>query len=391
MRGSVVKRGATYAVVLEVDRDPATGKRRRKWHSGYRTKRAAERALAEMVDAVNRGTYVPKTKQTVADFAAEWLAAITPTVRPATHYSYARNLRLHVEPYVGSVALVSVDAGTLNALYAGLLADGRRNQAEGGLSPRSVRYVHTIVHRMLKDAVRWGRLARNAADAADPPRPAGRHAQMATWTADETGRFLTGVRDDRLGAAFLLLATTGARRGEVLGLRWADVDLDAGRVAIRQTVIAVHHKVQLGEPKTAHGRRTLDLDPFTVAALREQRKRQAAERLLMGRRLDRSRAGVLPGRRRTAAPRAVLPHVRDPCSAARATADPAARSAARLGDDGPRGRGAPEGGAGAAGPRHHRDHARHVQPRHAWHACRCGRADRGPHLRDGAHKWVANR
>jgi integrase len=170
----------------------------------------------------------------------------------------------------------------LNALYAALLDSGRRNQAGGGLSPRSVRYVHTIVHRMLKDAVRWGRLSRNAADAADPPRPASTHARMAPWTADETGAFLRGVRDDRLGAAFLMLATTGARRGEVLGLRWADVDLDTRRAAIRQTLIAVHHKVQLGEPKTAKGRRTIDLDAVTVIALREHRKRQAAERLLMG-------------------------------------------------------------------------------------------------------------
>ena len=282
MRGSVVKRGSSYSVVVELDRDPATGKRKQKWHSGYRTKRDAERALAEMVDSVNRGTYVPKTRQTVSEFVAEWLAAIEPTVRPATHYSYKRNLRLHVEPYIGTAPLVSVDAGTLNGLYAALLADGRRNQAGGGLSPRSVRYVHTIVHRLLKDAVRWGRLARNAADAADPPRPVSRHAQLVTWTADETGRFLTGVRGDRLCAAFLLLATTGARRGEVLGLRWQDVDLDARRAAIRQTVIAVHHQVQVGEPKTARGRRTIDLDVLTVAALREHRKRQAAERLLMG-------------------------------------------------------------------------------------------------------------
>jgi integrase len=282
MRGSVVKRGATYSVVLEVDRDPNTGKRKQKWHSGYRTKRAAERALAEMVDAVNRGAYVPKTRQTVAEFAVEWLAAIEPTVRPATHYSYARNLRLHAVPYIGTAALVSVDAGTLNGLYATLLASGRKNQAGGGLSPRSVRYVHTIVHRMLKDAVRWGRLARNAADAADPPRAVSTYAQMVTWTAEETGRFLAGVRDDRLAAAFVLLATTGARRGEVLGLRWSDVDLETHRAAIRQTVIAVHHKVQMGEPKTARGRRTIDLDALTLAALREHRKRQAAERLLMG-------------------------------------------------------------------------------------------------------------
>jgi integrase len=235
-----------------------------------------------MVDAVSRGTYVRRSRQTVAEFSTEWLAAIEPTVRPATHYSYSRNVRLHVLPYIGTAPLMAVDAGTLNGLYASLLAGGRRDQVAGGLSPRSVRYVHTIVHRMLKDAVRWGRLARNAADAADPPRAVSTHAQMATWTADETGRFLAGVRDDRLCAAFLLLATTGARRGEVLGLRWVDLDLDAARGAIRQTVIAVHHKVQLGEPKTAKGRRTIDLDAVTVTALREHRKRQAAERLLMG-------------------------------------------------------------------------------------------------------------
>ena len=134
----------------------------------------------------------------------------------------------------------------------------------------------------MRDAVRWGRLARNASDAADPPRAASTHAQTVTWSAEETGRFLAGVRDDRLAAAFVLLATTGARRGEVLGLRWADVDLDTGRAAIRQTVIAVHHRVQMGEPKTARGRRTIELDRVTVMALGEHRKRQAAERLLMG-------------------------------------------------------------------------------------------------------------
>jgi integrase len=283
MRGSVIKRGNGYTVVVELDRDPVTNKRRQKWHSGYRTKREAERALAELVDAANRGTYVPKTRTTVAEFAREWLATIEPTVRPATHYSYGRNVRLHVLPYLGSAALVSVDAGTLNGLYTHLLADGRRNQAGGGLSPRSVRYVHTIAHRMFKDAVRWGRLARNPADAADPPKAtASASAEMATWTAEQLRTFLVGTRDDRLAAAFVTLATTGARRGEVLGLRWTDLDLDAGRASIRQTVITVKHEVRIGEPKTAKGRRTITLDPATVTALRDHRKRQAAERLQMG-------------------------------------------------------------------------------------------------------------
>lgn len=283
MRGSIVKRGTGYSIVLDLGRDPQTGSRRQRWHSGYRTKRDAERGLAELVGDVNRGTYVPKTRQTLAEYAGEWLAAIDPTVRPATHHSYARNLRLHVLPYLGSAPLAALDAGMLNGLYARLLASGRKDHEQGGLSPRTVRYVHTITHRALKDAVKWGRLARNPADAADPPRAtsSGR-PDSSTWSPEELRAFLDAAADDRLYAAWLLLATTGMRRGEALGLRWRDLDVDGARATIRQTVIAVGHVVQFGTPKTAKGRRTVTLDARTVSALREHRKRQAAERLQLG-------------------------------------------------------------------------------------------------------------
>jgi hypothetical protein len=143
------------------------------------TKREAAAALAELVSSVNRGAYVPKSRQTLATYMEEWLAAIEPTVRPSTHYSYARNLRLHLLPYLGSTPVAAVDAGALNGLYARLLAEGRRDQGSGGLSPRSVRYVHTITHRAFKDAVRWGRLVRNPADA--PTLRASRRRGRRTW------------------------------------------------------------------------------------------------------------------------------------------------------------------------------------------------------------------
>jgi integrase len=282
MRGSVVKRGDGYSVVVELERDPITNKRRQKWHSGYRTKKDAERALTEQLAARDAGTYLEPTKQTLSEFTREWLAAIKPTVRPSTHYSYGRNLQLHVLPQLGGVRLRRIDAGMLNQLYAALLADGRKNYAGGGLSPRSVRYIHTIVHRALRDAVKGGRLARNPADAADPPKAGGaRRPESITWTAEQLRTFLDRTRSSRFSAAYHLLATTGLRRGEALGLRWSDLDLDGGRASIRQTVIVIRHTVMLGTPKTARGRRTVTLDSGTVAALREHRKRQAAERLLM--------------------------------------------------------------------------------------------------------------
>jgi integrase len=281
MRGSVVRRGNGYSVVVELDRDPITGKRQQKWHSGYRTKRDAERALSAIVASLHTGSYLEPTKQTLSDFTREWLAAIEPTIRPSTHYSYSRNLQLHVLPQLGSVQLRRIDAGMLNTLYASLLAEGRKNYAGGGLSPRSVRYIHTIMHRAFRDAVKWGRLVRNPAEAADPPKAAGR-PESITWTADQLRSFLEGTRGSRYWAAYFLLATTGLRRGEALGLRWSDLDLDTGRASIRQTVIAIRHTVMIGTPKTAKGRRTVTLDSGTVAALREHRRRQAAERLLMG-------------------------------------------------------------------------------------------------------------
>lgn len=186
-------------------------------------------------------------------------------------------------PYIGTLTLQKVDAGTLNALYARLLEEGSKHQRGGGLSPRSVRYVHTILHRAPKDAVRWGRLARNPADAADPPRTsASSSPDIKTWTADELRRFLEHHADDRLYAAWLVLATTGMRRGEALGLRWSDLDLETGRASIRQTLIAVNHVVQFGSPKTAKGRRSIELDGATVAAVRAHRQRQLEERLLLG-------------------------------------------------------------------------------------------------------------
>ncbi|HWI04579.1 MAG TPA: Arm DNA-binding domain-containing protein, partial [Acidimicrobiales bacterium] len=121
MRGSVLKKGDRWYVKIELDPDPVTGRRRQKWHSGFRTRRDAERARIDLLSKFDRGEYVEPSHQTVAEFFAEWLKTIEPTIRESTLESYARNVRLHVVRHIGTVRLTKVDAGVLNGLYAKLL------------------------------------------------------------------------------------------------------------------------------------------------------------------------------------------------------------------------------------------------------------------------------
>ena len=279
MRGSVVKKNDRWYVVIE-DRDPATGKRKRRWHSGFRTKREAQAACNELAAAMQRGDYLQANRQTVGEFALEWLATIAPTVRPSTLDKYQRDLRAHVVRHIGFVQLAKLDGPALNRLWAQLAVSGRKAARPGGLvtglSAKSVENVAMTVHRMLRDAVRWGRIPKNPAEMADPPKRSATHRPIKAWTVESLRTFLVATRGDELSALWMLIATTGLRRGEALGLRWSDVDLDTGRAQINQTVIAIGWNVQFGQPKTQAGRRPVALDPSTVQVLRDHQRAMLA-------------------------------------------------------------------------------------------------------------------
>jgi integrase len=140
-----------------------------------------------------------------------------------------------------------------------------------------------VIRRALKDAVRWGYITRNVADAANRPRNT-RTPEMKTWTAEQLAQFLDYVRehDSTLYPLWRLFATSGLRRGEALGARWQDLDLDAGRLAIRQTLLARGKRLTYGEPKTKKSRRSVALDASTVKSLRHHRTSQASEKLAAG-------------------------------------------------------------------------------------------------------------
>lgn len=268
--------------------DPATGRRRQKLERGFATEAKAVKALRQRVTKVEEGSYVEPSKQTLREYLETWVAGVR--VTDATRASYAKNIRLHVVPTLGGTRLDQLTGPQITVLYRQLETSGRVDGA-GGLSARTVRYVHTILRRALADAVRAGQLLANPADRATPPTAKEAAApEMRTWTREQLSAFLRWCRatssDGRhrgrgeLAIAWQLLAMSGMRRGEALALRWSDVDFDGGYVAVRRSVGVVHVKgapERLVEGTTKTGKaRVIDLDPVTLAALRAHRAQLAS-------------------------------------------------------------------------------------------------------------------
>jgi integrase len=287
-RRGTVKQASNGTWYFIVDVADEHGERRQTRRRGFATQRAAQAALNKLLQDLANSTYVSPSRQTLLRFLTDdWLPAIETTIRPSTFDSYRRNIRIHVGSHsIGAVPLQRVDAAKLNRLYADLLA-GRSGSRP--LSARTVQYVHVILHRSFRDAMRWDRIVRNPCASADPPKPGKSHrSTMRTWSADELASFLSAIAGDRLSAAWWLLAMTGMRRGEVLGLAWKAIDLDGETLSVRRTLVTTQARragdpgMAWSEPKTDKGWRTVALDAETVALLRAHRANQLEERLAAG-------------------------------------------------------------------------------------------------------------
>lgn len=284
MKGSVFKRregDERWSAHVDVGRDENGKRLQRTLSNKFKTEAEAWRWVRKILSDVDKGDYVHSNALTVGHYLDEWLPGIKSQVKPSTWASYASYTNRHLIPKLGSVPLQALKATHLKRLYSELAQDGsRQDGAAGGLSTRSIRYIHAILRLALTDAVKEGLVQKNVALLVDAPRL--QQSEMKTWTGEQAKAFLTYVQNDRLAAAWALALSTGLRKGELLGLRWQDVDLDTGRLAVNQTLISVGYKAQFSTPKTDRGKRSIDLDPETAQLLRSHRARQAEERLAWG-------------------------------------------------------------------------------------------------------------
>lgn len=229
---------------------------------------------------VNNGAYVVPGRTTLAEWIRDsWFPMTEPRVKPTTFHSYKRNLELHVIPALGQKRLQQLTPPMLAGLYGRLAQDTIERK---GLSAKTISYIHSTLHKVLSDAVDSGLLVKNVAAIAKPPRPNRRTTGgIQAWEPNELARFLEAVRETRLAAIWRLSAMTNMRRGEVLGLRWCDVDLDRARLSVRQALVAVGYEIVHSTPKS-HSARVIDLDSETVAQLQAHRRRQDEERAEWG-------------------------------------------------------------------------------------------------------------
>ena len=234
-----------------------------------RTRAEAAQKLTAALKAIQDGLPVLGERQTTGQYLATWLEGARPSVRAGTWERYESYVRVHIAPALGAVPLSRLSAQHLQRFYA--------DRLESGLSPASVGHLHAVLHRALGEAARFGLVARNVAGLVKRPR--GAHKEMMALSPEQARAFLDAAHGERLEALYVLALSTGMRQGELLAIRWQDVDLDSATLQVKATLRRTREGLTFGEPKTARSRRQVQLTPTAVTALRAHRARQIEERL----------------------------------------------------------------------------------------------------------------
>jgi integrase len=232
MRGHVRERGkGNWYAVLSV-RDPQTGKRKVKFVSlpDAKGKREAQQRLAAIIAKMQSGGYVAPDKTTLVQFLERWLAYIKTQVAVSTHERYSELVHNNIVPALGAVRLTKLQPEHISDAYSKLLSDGRCDGRNGGLAPRTIRHMHTVLKQALKQACVWRAISHNPADLVKPPKPD--RKEMRTVDTDATAKMIEAARGTPIFIPVLLGVLCGLRRGEICAMRWRSVDLDAGRLAV---------------------------------------------------------------------------------------------------------------------------------------------------------------
>jgi integrase len=273
-RVSTATNKPSYQVLVD-KRDPVTGKRNRITVGTFKLKKDAERAEREAMANLDRGSFVDPSKVTVGELLDNWLASKAGTISPNSYQDYEIAIRRHLKPALGSVKVQNLTAEAVQAAYATWRA------GERPMGARMVSRCHSILSQALTQAVKRHTVMANVLAAVEKPKIA--RTAPNVWSPAQTAKFLGAAKDDPLHPLWYLLALEGMRRGEALGLRWKDVDLERGVAHVVQTAVPdkSNHGKTLLQPrtKTTAGARAVRLTGQTLAILKSHRAKQLEWRL----------------------------------------------------------------------------------------------------------------
>ncbi|BAU29001.1 site-specific recombinase XerD [Aneurinibacillus soli] len=272
MKGYFRKRGEKWSFTLDIGRDHETGKRKQKTMSGFKTKKEAEKACAELILKIENGSYQAYSKDSFAEFMKQFMEMQKQSVRATTLETQTFMLEKHLLPAFGPILLRDIKPHHIQKFYT--------DKLEAGLSGSYVHTIHCLLNKALRIAYEWGLIEKNVATLVKPPRKSSK--EMKVWNIDQIQHFLEVTKECRFHLAYLLGIWTGMRRGEILGLRWQDVDIENGILSVRQTIYRGAHKLIIQEPKTKGSRRTITFPTSVSTALRRHKLRQQEVKLRMG-------------------------------------------------------------------------------------------------------------
>jgi len=285
MKGNITRRGErSRRLKFDLGRAPGSGKRLFRLVTVHGTKREAEAELVRQLAALDGGTDVEPSKSTIESYLRTWIdTAEAVALSPKTSERYRQFIEQQIIPHLASLPLQKLRPAHVATWHGVLLKGGGR---EGrALAARTVGHAHRVLHKALEDACRRELIARNPASIIPPPKVAAE--EMATLSAEQVKPVLAAMKDSSIYPQGVRLLSTGIRRGELCGLQWGDLDLDAGKLRVERSIEKTKAGLRVKSPKTRHGRRLITLPASAAAVLREHRRKQLELRVALG-------AGRLP-------------------------------------------------------------------------------------------------
>jgi len=275
----------SFELRYDLAADPATGRRKTVTTTVRGSRKDAERELRRLLHAVDTGQHVDPHRTTVREWLTTWLAVIRQQVAPRTAERYEEIVSNFIVPALGSLQVVRLTPSHIQGAHNQWAENGRRDGREGGLSAQTRRHIHRLLSSALARAVEQQLIARNPCDVFRKRLPKVEHREIATLTVEQSQRLLAAIRHTRVYWPTLIALATGMRRGEILALRWRNVDLDRGDVRVVESLEQTKARLRVKAPKSEKAR-AVSLPVFAIDELRRLKREQAEHLLRLGVRQD---------------------------------------------------------------------------------------------------------